>query len=163
MTRSHLTLTWSHGCGMCMLNILCVCVCERQSEDVCVCLCLCKMMITVLSPLTLSSQFLKAPALAQRSRLANRQSSQWTPRLLGKARWHAVCARLRARSSTWTLLKMRTARLTSSTRRRSLASMSSASVLEGSTSLTVPSKSRWVMCVWTLIHAGQVQHTTGPN
>lgn len=137
MTRSHPTLTWSHGCGMCMLNIVCVkgcvCVCKDNNNN---------------SHLTTDPFFpiLKAPVLAQQSRLVNRQSSQWTQRPLGKARWHAACAPPRGPSSTWTLLKMRTARLTSSTQRRSLASMSSASVLEGSTSLTVPSKSRWVMC-----------------
>ena len=127
--------------GECACSILrlrvCLCVCV--SVCVCVCVSVCVCLIT-----DLFLQILKVPVLAQQSRSANRQSSQWMLKLLGKARWHAACARQRGRSSTWMLLKMRMAHLTSSTRPRSLASMSSASVSEESTSLTVPSKSRWV-------------------
>ena len=88
---------------------------------------------------------LKVLVSAQLSRLASRLSSQWTLRPLGKARWPAACARPRGQSLMWTLLKTKTAHLTSSTRRRCLASMSSAFALEANTSLTVPSKSRWVI------------------
>lgn len=137
MTRSHPILTWSHGNGMRMLNILCVSECggkikQKKPNNL---------------HLTADSFFLivKELVLAQQSRLGSRQSSRWTQRLPGKARWRAACALLRGPSLTWTLLKTRTARLTFSTQRHSLASMSSASVLEGSTSLIVPSKSRWVM------------------
>ena len=131
MTGFHSTLTWSHGWGMCMLNIEVACVC--------LCVSVCVYLIT-----DLFLPILKVPVLAQQSRSANRQSSQWMLKLLGKARWRAVCARQRGQSSTWMLLRMRMAHLTSSTRPRSLESMSSASVSEESTSLTVPSKSRWV-------------------
>ncbi len=133
----------------CACWTLCVCVCVCVWKEVCACLCLCEINNFNKWYLTTDPFFsiLKAPGSARLSRLANRQSSQWTPRLLGKARWHAACAHPRGQSSTWTLLKTRTAHSTSSTRHRSLASMSSASVLEGSTSPTVPSKSRWVMCL----------------
>lgn len=90
--------------------------------------------------------YVKVPVLAQLSRLANRRLSRWTPKLPEKARWRAASARQRGWSLTWTWLKMRMAHSTSSTRRHSLASMWSASALEGSTSLTVRSKSRWVIC-----------------
>ncbi len=135
MTRSHPSFTWSHGCGMCMQNILCVKGCVP------VCFSVEQQNILNLHP-NPSFWILKVPALARQSKLVNRPSSQWTPRLLEKARSHAACAHLRGQNSMWTLSKMKTEHLTSSTRRRSLASMSSASALEGSTSLTVPSKSR---------------------